>query len=128
MATLPSWDAHYEDMQTNNGAVTVEQSGDEVLIKGDLESLVSFASSNPAQGEHKWIGLDIDTGLDSIVGATWNGSALEQADEDEASGLGLAKGHIVFWAKAEDLAQAASTIAIGAEDKVVNLSVAFVAA
>ena len=115
-------------MQTNNGAVTVEQSGDEVSIKGSLASLVSFASSNPAQGEHKWIGLDINTGLDSIVGDTWNGSALEQADEDEATGLGLAKGHIVFWAKAEALAEAARTIAIGAEDEVVNLKVAFVEA
>ena len=128
MATLPSWDAHYEDMQTNNGAVTVEQSGNEVLIKGDLESLVSFASSNPAQGEHKWIGLDLDTGLDSIVGATWDGSPLTQADEDEASDLGLAKGHVIFWAKAEALAEAPRTIAIGSGDEVYNLSVAFVAA
>lgn len=128
MATLPSWDAHYADMQTNNGAVTVEQSGDEVAVKGSLDSLVSFASSNPAQGEHKWIGLDIDTGLDSIVGATWNGYTLTQDDADEAAGLGLGAGHIVFWAKAEAIAETPAAIAIGAEDEVVNLSVAFVEA
>lgn len=128
MATLPSWDAHYADMQTNNGAVTVEQSGDEVAVKGSLDSLVSFASSNPAQGEHKWIGLDIDTGLDSIVGATWNGYTLTQEDADEAAGLGLGAGHIVFWAKAEAIAETPAAIAIGAEDEVVNLSVAFVEA
>ncbi len=115
-------------MQTNNGAVTVEQSGDEVAVKGSLDSLVSFASSNPAQGEHKWIGLDIDTGLDSIVGATWNGYELTQDDADEAAGLGLGAGHIVFWAKAEAIAETPAAIAIGAEDEVVNLSVAFVEA
>ncbi len=115
-------------MQTNQGAVAVEQSGESINIKGHLADLISFASSNPAQGEHKWIGLDIDTKLDSIVGATWNGSELSQADEDEATGLGLAKGHIIFWAKAEDLANAPRTITIGADGKEMKLTIAFVEA
>lgn len=64
--------------------------------------MASFASSAGA-GEHKWIGLDIATNLKSIVGATWNGYEMTQADEDEATGLGLPKGHIVYWAAAENL-------------------------
>ena len=115
-------------MQTNHGAVTVEQSGNEIAIKGHLDELVSYPSSNPAQGEHKWIALDINTGLDTIVGATWDGSELTQADEDEATQLGLAKGHIVFWAKADVLVTTPRTIVIGADDKTINLSVAFIEA
>lgn len=114
LATLPSWDAHYADMQTNNGAVEVEQSGNTVALRFDDDALVTFPSSNAAQGEHKWIGLDIATNLDSIVGATWNGSTMTQADADEAAGVGLAAGHIVFWIKADALPV---SVTIGAEGK-----------
>ena len=114
LATLPSWDAHYADMQTNNGAVGVEQSGNTVALSFDDDALVTFPSSNAAQGEHKWIGLDIATNLDSIVGATWNGYEMTQDDVDEAAGVGLAAGHIVFWAKADALP---ISVTIGAEGK-----------
>ena len=113
-------------MVANNGAVVVEQSGNTVLVKGKLADLVEFPSSNPAQGTHKWIGLDIDTGLDTIEGATWNGYELTSADVEEAAGLGLGAGHIVFWAKAEAIAETPAQIEIGAEGKEpVQLSVAF---
>lgn len=117
MTTLPSWDAHYEDMVANQGAVVIEQSGNEIVIAGDLANLLSWESSNPAQGTHKWIALDIATNLPSIVGATWDGSELAQSDEDEATDLGLPKGHIVFWAKADVLVDEARTITIGMEGK-----------
>lgn len=112
-------------MVVNNGAVEVEQSGESVVIKGKLEDLVTFPSSNAAQGEHKWIGLDIDTGLETIVGATWNGSELTAADEEEAAGLGLGAGHIVFWTKADVISITPATITIGAEGESVTLTVAF---
>ena len=115
-------------MQTNQGAVAVEQSGESINIKGHLDDLISFASSNPAQGEHKWIGLDIDTGLDTIVGATWDGSEMTQADEDEASDLGLAKGHVIFWAKADVLVSEPRTITIASGETEIKLTVAFVEA
>ena len=112
-------------MVVNNGAVEVEQSGTSIVIKGKLEDLITFPSSNPAQGEHKWIGLDIDTGLETIVGATWNGAELTAADAEEAAGLGLGAGHIVFWTKAEAIATTPATITIGAEGARVTLTVAF---
>ena len=113
-------------MVVNNGAVTVEQSGNEVTVRGDLDELVEFPSSNAAQGSHKWVGLDIATNLETIVGATWNGYELTAADAEEAAGLGLGAGHIVFWAKAEAIAENPAAIAIGAEGKdTVNLTVAF---
>ena len=74
-----------------------------------------FASTNPSQGTHKWVGIDIDTGLDTIVNATWNGSALTQDDVDEAASVGLGAGHIIFWAKADEIVSTPRTIVIGAE-------------
>ena len=104
-------------MVANQGAITLTQNGDEIVIRGALDDMVEFASSDPNQGSAKWIGIDIDTGLKSIVGATWNGYTLTQDDEDEALGLGLPKGHIVFWAKAEALASTPYEIVMTAEGK-----------
>lgn len=114
-------------MVANNGAVVVEQSGNAVVIKGKLAELEEFASSVSAQGSAKWIGLDIATDLDTIEGATWGGSyTMTAADVEEAAGLGLGAGHIVFWVKAEQLAEAPYAISIGAEGKEsAQLSVAF---
>lgn len=103
-------------MVANQAAVTVSQVGNEITISGNLSELNEFASSVQAQGSHKWVALDINTGLKSIVGATWDGSELTQDDADEAAGLGLPRGHIIFWAKADALGTARE-ITIGAEGK-----------
>ena len=92
----------------------IKGSDTEWVVVGSLEELKSFDSTNPAQGNGKWIGIDIDTGLNTIVGATWNGYALTQDDVDEAASVGLGAGHIIFWAKAETLPK---TITIGASEK-----------
>lgn len=116
-------------MVFNNGAVVVEQSGNNVAVKGALANLHEFPSSVEAQGTHKWIGLDIATDLDTIEGATWNGYTLTSADAQEAAGLGLGAGHIVFWAKADAIAESPAQIEIGAAGKEpVTLSVSFVEA
>lgn len=85
----------------------------------------TFASTNPAQGSGQWVGLDINTGLSSIVGATWNGSALTQDDVDEAASVGLGAGHIIFWVKANLIKAAPRTVTIGApehEDVTITVS------
>ena len=81
--------------------MTVSQNGNNIVIKGSLDSLNTFASTNPAQGEAKWIGLDLGTSVDDITKLTWNGGALTADDVAEAASVGLGAGHIVFWAKAE---------------------------
>ena len=79
----------------------------------------SFASTNPAQGSGKWIGLDLNTGRDTIVGSTWGDSyELTQEDADEAASVGLGAGHIIFWTKAEDLPK---TIKVNGESYTVEL-------
>lgn len=54
---------------------------------------------------------------------TWNGSELTQADVDEAASVNLGAGHIIFWAKAENLPR---TIVLGApECEDVTITVVF---
>lgn len=102
MTTLPTWDANYDKIAANQEAVAVSQSGNTVTISGNLDSLEAFESSAGA-GTHKWVGIAILTNLPTIVGATWNDSAMTQTDADEAAGLGIGDGGIIFWAAAESL-------------------------
>lgn len=119
LVTAPN-DVNKELSQANQDMISVIKGSDtEWVVVGNLEELKSFDSTNPAQGNGKWIGIDINTGLDTIVGATWNGYALTQDDVNEAASVGLGAGHIVFWAKAEALPR---TITIGAPEKE-NISV-----
>lgn len=104
-----------EQSQANQDAVTVSQSGSDIVISGNLDALNSFASTNAAQGEGKWIGLDLGTNLSTIVGATWNGSAMTANDVIEAASVGLGNGHIIFWTKAEVIAETPRVITIGAD-------------
>lgn len=119
LVTAPN-DVNKELSQANQDMISVIKGSDtEWVVVGSLEELKSFDSTNPAQGNGKWIGIDIDTGLDTIVGATWNGYTLTQEDVNEAASVGLGAGHIIFWAKAEALPR---TITIGAPEKE-NISV-----
>ena len=68
----------------------------------DVSALETWASSNPAQGTHAWIAVDINTGVSDITKLTYNGGALTQADVDEAAAWGLGAGHIILWLKGED--------------------------
>ena len=96
-------DENIENAKFNQGAVTLSQAGNNVVIYATGEELKTYESTNPSQGAHKWIALDIDTGFDTIVGAKWNGYVLTQDDVDEAETVNLGAGHIIFWAKADAL-------------------------
>lgn len=103
MATAPD-DVNKLESQANQDAVTVTQTGNTITIAGSLDELNTFASTNAAQGSGKWIGLDLNTGLDSIIGVKWGDSyTLTQEDVDEAASVNLGAGHIIFWTKAEAL-------------------------
>ena len=111
LATAPD-DANKEQSQANQDAVTVLQDGNNIVIRGSLDALNSFASTNPSQGTAKWVGLDLGTNVNDITKLTWNGSCLGAEDVAEAASVGLGAGHIIFWAKAEQLPR---TIKIGGE-------------
>ena len=87
--------------QANQDMLTVTQSGDVITASVDVNALNSFASTDPNQGTGKWIGFVIDTGESTIIGTKYNGSALTQADVDEAASIGVGAGKFVLWLKAE---------------------------
>jgi len=101
--------------QANQNAIVVEQDKNEIKVYGNLAALNEFTSTAPGQGNAKWIGLDIGTKLDTIIGAKWNGYELSQADVDESASVGLAQNHIIFWAKANALVENEAIIVLSAE-------------
>ena len=115
LATAPN-DVNKEASQANQDAISVEQDGAAVVVKGSLAALNTFASTNPSQGEGKWIGLDIETKANSIVDVKWNGSQLGAEDVIESASVGLAQNHIIFWAKAEALPRTITLSSEGFED------------
>lgn len=122
LTTAPN-DVNKTESQANQDAVTVTSNESTITVKGNLETLNTFASTNEAQGSGKWIGIDINTGLDSILDVTWGGQPLTQADVDEAASVGLGAGHIIFWVKAEALPR---TITLGHEEETKSIQVVFV--
>ena len=122
LTTAPN-DVNKTESQANQDAVTVTSDESTITVKGNLETLNTFASTNEAQGSGKWIGIDINTGLDSILDVTWGGQPLTQADVDEAASVGLGAGHIIFWVKAEALPR---TIILGHEEETKSIQVVFV--
>lgn len=96
-------DINAELSQQNQDSIDVITVENEVFVIGKLDALNSFASTNPAQGEAKWVGLDIATNVDDITKLTWNGYQLTADDVAEAASVNLEAGHIIFWAKAEAL-------------------------
>ena len=118
LAKAPN-DVNKEQSQENQDKLTVTKNGNEftVNVAGGVDSLNTFASTNPAQGSGKWIGLDIDTGEKDITKVTFGGEPLTQADVEEAASVGLGAGHFVLWLKAEVVAATPRTIILGTEGK-----------
>lgn len=115
-------DVNKEKSQANQNAIMVSQRGNNIFVVGDLGTLNSFASTNAAQGEGKWVGLDLGVNVDSITELTWNGSPLTAADVAESASVGLAENHIIFWVKAENLPR---TIRIGKDAEEITIKVSF---
>ena len=119
LVTAPQ-DENAEDCQFNQDHIAFYVNNDKLDIYS-TEELRSFTSTDPGQSsaQFKWIGIDIDTGLESIVGLEWNntGYILSENDVAEAAGLGLPDGHLIFWAKAEEIDGRSKTITIGGNDQ-----------
>ena len=98
-------DSNEDDATYNQTHLSLAQIGSDIYVYA-TDNLKTYPSTNPTQGEGQWIGFDIDTGLSTIIGSTWGSDyILNQSDVDEAASVGLGAGHIVFWAKAENLAE-----------------------
>jgi hypothetical protein len=89
-----------EEAQENQDAVTVSFVGDDIDIQADVDALNEYASS---QGTHKWVGLIVNTGEDSIIGIKHNDQEFTQADVDEAATVGGGAGEFALWIKADEV-------------------------
>lgn len=103
--------------QVNQDDVTVTQDGNTITVSGRVNELNSFASTDPNQGTAKWIGLVIDTGESDITKVTYNGSALTQADVEDAASVGQGAGKFILWIKAEVVAETPKTFTLGTQGK-----------
>ncbi|MGE4485695.1 MAG: S-layer homology domain-containing protein, partial [Oscillospiraceae bacterium] len=110
-------DVNVVESQENQDAVSVSKSSNTVTVTGDLSALNSFASTNEAQGTHKWVGLVIDTGESSIIGVSYSGTAFTQSDVDEAASVGVGAGKFVLWIKADEVATTAKTFTLSKSGK-----------
>ena len=99
-------DENAEACQANQDMIEIKQKDNEIMIVGNLADLNAFISTDPYQaslGASKWIGIDLGTNISDITKLTWNGSPIEAGEVEQAEGLGLGEGHMIFWARAEQL-------------------------
>ena len=88
---------------SNSAHATVSYADGVITVALNCEvSDLEDADHGETWGTHKWLGFGVDTGLDSIVGVTYNDTELTQADASKASDLGLSAGDFVLYIKAED--------------------------
>lgn len=111
----------------NNGKVSSVTLEDDVIsIRVDLEQLTPSASSDPAQGTHKWLCLGIGTGLSSITAVKYNGNPLTDADVADATACGCSAGSFVLYVKAEVVAEEGKAFTLNADgyaEKTVSVAV-----
>lgn len=93
-----------EELIANQSKVTdISIIDDIITVSVDVDELVAFPSSNPAQGTHKWIGMNITTGLPDITAVKYNGYQLTAADALEAAAFGGSAGDILMWLKCDEI-------------------------
>lgn len=116
-------DSNATAMAALQNAITVSQVGSEVTISGNISACDAYTIDGVS---HKYIGLVINTGLDSIVGAKLNDVELTQTDVTKASGYGAGAGCVVVFVDAEAAEYEAEHFAIEYESEIGELSVSFV--
>ena len=100
----------------NNAKAAVSLADGVITITADVDALEMSASSNPAQGTHKWVGLGIGTGLSSVALAKYNGAQLTADDATEAVSVGLDQnGEFVLYIKTEEVAQTPKVFTLEAD-------------
>ncbi len=100
----------------NNGKAAVSLADGVITVTADVDALEESESSSPGQGTHKWIGLGIGTGLSSVTLAKYNGSALTEADAEEAVSVGLDQpGEFVLYIRADEVVDTPKAITLQAD-------------
>jgi len=84
-----------------------------VTIRVAVDELIAFDAGTSGQGIHKWLGLSVATGLNTIIGVVYNGSySMIQADVTEATGVGCPEGSFVLWIKCDEIIETPKIITL----------------
>ena len=81
----------------------------------DVDALTESASSDPNQGTHKWVALEIGTGISDITSVKYNGAALTDQDVSDAQATGCTAGSFVLYIRAEEVIEVPKTITLWAD-------------
>lgn len=71
-----------------------------ITISAPLDDLEVRTSADPEQGDAKWVGILIDTGMPSIIGVKYGTYDFTATDVAEATAVGGVAGEFVLWIKA----------------------------
>ena len=93
-----------ESVRAGNTAkiASVKIDGSDIIIT--LSCKVSALADFDARGGwgvHKWLGIGLSGGTESIKSLTYNGAALTDDDVTEATNVGLSAGYFVRWVAAD---------------------------
>ena len=98
---------------SNKGKVqSIVLEDDVITIAVDVDELAESESSEASQGTHKWLALEIGTGIADITAVLFNGTLLTAQDVEDAQATGCASGSLVLYVKADELVQESRIITL----------------
>ena len=106
-----------QGVANNNAVDSVTYEGGVVTVSADLGALEEFPSSDSSQGMHKWVALEIATGVTPITKVRYNGSPLGEQDIADATATGCAEGSFVLYIRAEEAARTPVAFTLGADGR-----------
>lgn len=86
-----------------------------LTVTVDVDELTESASSEPSQGTHKWLAIEIGTGISDITKVKYNGSPLSAQDASDAQATGCANGSFVLYIRAEEVVETPKTFTLKAD-------------
>ena len=117
------------DGVTNNNMISTVTvvDGNIISITADVANLISFASSEPSQGTHKWLAIGVDTGIIPLTNVYYGDYQFTQSDINDASATGCTESSFVIYIKADEVINTPKTFTLksnGYADKEVTITVA----
>ena len=103
-----------EVLISNKEKASVSLADGIITVTVDVDELTESASSEPSQGTHKWLALEIGTGINDITEVKYNGSPLSAQDVSDAQATGCATGSFVLYIKTEEVAETPKVITLSA--------------
>ena len=91
-----------QNIVTNNAKVDhVAMDGNVITITAAVADLAAFTDAAVGSGSHKWVGIEVTTGLASILGISKSGVPFVEADVVSAVQQGSSSGDFVLYVPAD---------------------------